>query len=481
MRLPNAMRPLLLILICALSTGCAVALGPGFSQPTRVVEVSATSIEPTHIHIQVTDTLENVGNRGLDYLDVTLPGGPIFGTGDVGVAVEGKTVAIGERRQEPGSSLRVPFVPEWPQGETREITFHYDLEPAREGRGVVATTSDGFYLASPNVFPFWETPLGPFARGSLRAHTEELEVTVPADFRVLALVREQRSTRRGELVVHRFVWRGAAFPPYLIAGRYRERRIETQQGSFFFWTREPIDEAAAQMAADHLSATAAIYERLFGKAADNHPPIYIVETSAELAAVAEATGNIAAASFPEGVLLDHDAVRLGVASEPVLDLADYELAHTWFGWHVLPQPQAELLLGQGMALCASILAAEARGGPAGRQRQIAQFIATYDRVGSADKKAGFGPASGYTREEVRAKTLKAALFLISLEDVAGAEKFDRAVRRILKVMAGREIGSDELRSAVEAETGQNLAPLFHAWLDRPGIPADFRTRYAGAQ
>jgi aminopeptidase N len=48
------------------------------------------------------------------------------------------------------------------------------------------------------------------------------------------------------------------------------------------------------------------------------------------------------------------------------------------------------------------------------------------------------------------------------------------------VMAGREIGSDELRSAMEAETGQNLAPLFHAWLDRPGIPADFRARYAAA-
>ena len=475
------MRPLLLILSCALSTGCAVALGPGFSQPTRAVDVSATSIEPTHIHIQVTDTLENVGNRGLDYLDVTLPGGPIFGTRDVSVAVEGKIVASEATHQEPGSSLRVPFVPGWRQGEEREITFNYDLEPAREGRGVVATTSDGFYLASPNVFPFWETPPGPFARGSLRAHTEELEVAVPADFRVLALVREQRSTRRGDLVVHRFVWRGAAFPPYLIAGRYRERRIETQQGAFFFWTREPIDEATAQMAADHLAATVAIYERLFGAVANNHPPIYIVETSAELAAVAEATGNIAAASFPEGVLFDHDAAEFGFASEPVLDLADYELVHTWFGWHVLPRPEAELLLGRGMALCASVLAAGARGGPAARQRQIAQFIATYDRVGSADKKPGFGPASGYAREELRAKSFKAALFLISLEDVAGAEKFDRAVRRILKVMAGREIGSDELRSAMEAETGKNLAPLFHAWLDRPGIPADFRTRYAGAR
>ena len=471
----------ILVLICALSTGCAVALGPGFSQPARSVEVSATSIEPTHIHIQVTDTLENVGDRGLDYLDVTLPGGPTFGTRDMSIAVGGRIVARGKARPEPGSPLRVPFVPDWGQGEKREITFGYDLEPAQEGRGVVAVTPDSFYLASPNVFPFWETPLGPFAQGSLRARREELEVAVPADFRVLALGREQRSTRRGEFVVHRFVWQGAVFPPYLIAGRYLERRVQTQQGSVFFWTREPVDETAAHMAAQHVTATVAIYERLFGIVASNHPTIYIVETSADLAAVAEATGNIAAASFPEGVLFDHDAVGLGFASKPVLDLADYELARTWFGWHVLPRPEAEFLLGRGMALCAFILAAEARGGPAVRRRQIAEFIATYDRVSSADKKPGFGPASGYTREEVRAKSYKAALFLISLEDVAGTEKFDRAVRRILKAMAGREIGSDELRSALETETGQNLAPAFHAWLDHPGIPADFLARYAGAR
>jgi hypothetical protein len=36
-----------------------------------------------------------------------------------------------------------------------------------------------------------------------------------------------------------------------------------------------------------------------------------------------------------------------------------------------------------------------------------------------------------------------------------------------------------LRSALEAETGRNLAGVFHAWLDHAGIPADFRARYAG--
>ncbi len=474
------MRSLALIFVCALCTSCAVALGPGFDHSFRDVNVSATSIGPAHVHVQVTDTLENVGDRSLAYLDVTLPSGPSFGTRNVSVAVGGKRIAS-QAASQTGAPLRVRFDPEWAQGERREITFGYDLEPDPEGRGVVAATADGFYIAAPNVFPVWQTPLGPFAQGSLRARTEQLEVSVPADFRVLALGRAQRSERRGEFVIHSFEMLEASFPPYLIAGHYLERRVETQQGTVLFWTREPLDEGVARMAAQHLTSTAAIYEQLFGPAASNHPAVYIVETSAELAPVAEVTANIAAAAFPEGVLFDRRAVALGFASDPVLKLADYELARTWFGWHVRPRPEAQLLLGRGMALCASVLAAEERGGPAARQQQIARLIATYDRAGpAAEEKPGFGPELGYTREELRAKSYKAALFLISLEDIAGKEKFDRAVRRILKDMAGQEIGSDELRSALEAEAGQNLAAAFHAWLDHPGLPADFRARYAGA-
>src|SRR5690242_2151738 len=212
------MRSLALILISTSLLGCAVALGPGFNHSYRSVDVSATSIEPTHIHVQVTDKLENIGNRGLAYLDVALPRGPSFGTRDVIVTIGAKAVRTSTVNRESGPSSRVPFDPRWRQGEEREIAFAYDLEPTPEGRGVVAATSDGFYLADPNVFPAWQPPLGPFAQGSLRAHTEQLEVTVPADFRVLAVGREQRSQRRGESVIHRFEMIGAEFPPYLVAG-----------------------------------------------------------------------------------------------------------------------------------------------------------------------------------------------------------------------------------------------------------------------
>jgi hypothetical protein len=433
------------------------------------------------VQVKVTDTLENAGDRTLNYLDVSLPTGPSFGTRNVTVSAEGKVV-VSQQRMTQGGTLRIPFGSKWAQGERREITFSYDLQPAPEGRGVVAATPTGFYLAAAGVFPFWQKPVGPFAQGSLRAKTEELEITVPADFRVLALGHEQHSERHGAFVVHRFERRYADFSPYVVAGRYVEQRVETPQRVIFFWTREPLDTNIARQAARHLATTIAVYEDLFAPAARNRDPIYIVETSAQLAPIAEVSADIAAASFPNGVLFDQPAVALGLASDPVLNLADYELARTWFGWSVRPRTDADFLLGRGMALCASVLAAEATGGTALRRERIAEYLATFDRTGGADEeRPGVGSAQGYTRAEIRAKSYKAALFLVSLEDMAGAGKFERALQRILKDMAGQEISSGELRSALEAETGQNLAPTFHEWLDHPGIPQKFRARYGGGR
>jgi hypothetical protein len=476
------MRSIALILVSVSLLGCAVPLGRGFNHAYRSVDVSATSIEPAHIHVTILDKLENVGNRSLGYLNVDLPGGPSFGTKDINVMVDGKAVAGQTVAQQSGPSVRIPFDPAWPQGQEREISFAYDLEPAPEGRGVVAATADGFYLADPNVFPAWQPPLGPFARASLRAKTEEFEVNVPADFRVLAVGRERSSTRRGESVVHRFETLQAEFPPYLVAGRYQERRVETQGRAVIFWTRELLDENAAEIAAQRLTGTVITYEESFGSITRKRFPLHVVETSADLAPIVVLTPGISAASFPQGVLFDHRAIALGLASGPVLDLADYELARTWFGWHVRPRPEAELLLGRGMALFAALHAAEGRGGAPARQQEIVRLIATFDSLGAAkDEKPGFGSPFGYSRQEATAKSYKAALFLLSLEEIAGEEKFHRAVRRVLADMAGQEIGSDELRSAVEAEAGQNLAGVFHAWLDHPGLPAEFRARYAAAR
>jgi hypothetical protein len=181
------------------------------------------------------------------------------------------------------------------------------------------------------------------------------------------------------------------------------------------------------------------------------------------------------------VLLDEQLMAQGVDTEPVLDRAEYELARTWFGWYARPSADSQILLGRGMSLYAVTRADAARGGDAARTAAITRLLADYE---SARKRAEDGPLlklpPDAALERQTTHAYKSALFLVALEDSAGRGNFDGAVRRILRATTGEEIDVDELRSALEAATGRDFAELFRLWLNRPGIPDDFRQRYAVA-
>jgi hypothetical protein len=51
----------------------------------------------------------------------------------------------------------------------------------------------------------------------------------------------------------------------------------------------------------------------------------------------------------------------------------------------------------------------------------------------------------------------------------------------VQALRGSTYGWSEMRSALEAESGQDLSELFRRWLTEPGIPGDFRRRYTPPQ
>ncbi len=69
------------------------------------------------------------------------------------------------------------------------------------------------------------------------------------------------------------------------------------------------------------------------------------------------------------------------------------------------------------------------------------------------------------------------LFLLALEAQCGKEKLRRALAWMVRSLRGKPVGYEDLRSALEGETRQNLSELFRVWLKHPGIPGDFRARY----
>jgi hypothetical protein len=475
--------------LCAwalLASGCVQPLGPGFHFAGRQTEIHASSAAPDTLRIRVVDRMENAGNRTLEALDVRLPEGPNFGAQNFRVTIEGKEVSpqpdsIVDRRM-----MRMPFDPPWEQGQSREIVAEWDLTPGSSARGTVAASPDGFYIADETALPLWQVPAGIFARGSPDPDGEVLSVFAPPDFRVLAPGKQIKSEADGNMQMRRFRIRpDRDFLPYVVAGRYQEQFIRTRQADITFWTFRPLDAGMAKTAGERLSSSMQAFVDFFGPASRGKTVARIVEAPGDLPSEFGSMGDPGGTSFPEGALLDSRAIAQGIASEAVLQLLEYELARTWFGWRVRPTPEAQILMGRGVGLFGLVIAAEAResGFPGTGQRRliIASLFDRYDQARrTVPDKRLMESAAGYSRDERISNGYRAALFFVALEDVCGRDNLSAAFRHIVSARAEDETGYEEFRAALESASHRNLAEMFRRWLIQPGVPDDFRARYARA-
>jgi hypothetical protein len=464
------------------ATGCVHPLGPGFHFDERQAEILVSTGAPGRIHLKVTDRLENTGNRKLDSLAVRLPDAPSFGAQNLRVLIEGKAINPPHISKTDTRMVSATFNPPWQQTEKREIVAEWDLAPEASTRGNVAASADGFFVADETALPLWQTPNGIFAKGGLIPDNELLSVFVPPDYRVLAPGKLLKATPEGSWVVHRFaIGPKEEFLPYVIAGRYQEKTIESHDGQVQYWTFQPIDGDAAQKAADRLVASMKALSAFFGTPSSGTTAVRIVESPVEMRTEFAASDDPGGASFPEGALLDSRAFVRGLTSEGVLQLAEYELARTWFGWRVRPKPEAQILMGRGVGLFGLVIIAEERG-PEERSRMVASLIARYDRARAiAPDQRLMEPPVGYSRMERISTAYRAALFFVALEDVCGHDNLSAALQDIIHVRAGNETSYEELRSAAETASRKDLAEMFRRWLVEPGLPREFRAKYQAAQ
>jgi hypothetical protein len=430
----------------------------------------------------VIERMENTGNRPLAYLDVSLPtaGDP---ASKLAIRIDGEPATLEPRSDDPAAPFRVQFDPPWPTRQRREIVLEYDLATDPVSGGVASVTTNGFYLADPRALPFWLTPAGFFAGSDVLTRDERFELTLPADFRVLASGRQQRRRTTGTNVLYSFRTSGQELPSFVIAGRYQEQITRTPGGNLVFWTFRPLDPAVAQTAAMRLTATVATFTGLFGPL-PRPGPLRVIEAPAGLLSPDAAAGQpAAAASFPQGLLLGPRAFDLDIASEPVLRIAEAELVRIWFGWRVPLRADTDTLLRRGLGLFAVAFAAEAREGQPARRAEILRLLGKYDRARPAgDEGSLLLPPEQSTPQQLAASSLKAALFLADLDDLAGPGKFEEAIQRLQLAIAGRglTLSLDDLRASLETSTGVPLADVFRQWLNRPGVPDGFRQRYSSS-
>jgi len=382
--------------------------------------------------------------------------------------------------------MRMAFDPPWEQRQSREIAAEWDLVPGPSARGTVAASPNGFYIADETALPLWQTPSGIFARGEPDPDGEVLSVFAPPDFRVLAPGKQIKSEADGNTQVRRFRIRpDRDFLPYVVAGRYQEQFIRARQVAVSFWTFRALDAGMAKAAGARLSSSMQAFVDFFGPASHGKTVVRIVEAPGDLPSEFGSTNDPGGMSFPEGALLDSRAIAQGVASEAALELSEYELARTWFGWRARPTPEAQILMGRGVGLFGLVIAAEAREtgsqGAGQRRLTIASLLDRYDGARSiAPDKRLMESAAGYSRAERISNGYRAALFFVALEDICGRDSLGAAFRYIVRARAGEETGYEEFRAALESASHRDLAEMFRRWLIQPGVPDDFRARYARA-
>jgi hypothetical protein len=474
------------IAICAwifLAAGCVEPLGPGFFFLNRQAEIRPVATPPsgTGLHIRVVDHFENAGNRPLRSIEVRLPDGRAFGARNLRLTIDGRAVAPQPASDTDRRLMRAPLHPIWKQREPREIVAEWDSMPEPTGRETVAASAEAFYIADETALPLWQAPKGIFVRGGPNPMEATLTVLAPPDFRVLAPGKPLKSGALGDLAAHRFKIEPIEdFLPYVVAGRYLEQKTRTPRGEVNFWTLQPLDTQQAQTAAERLASSMRAYTDFFGPATKNETPVHVVEAPGDLPAEFGEAGNAGGASFPSGALIDGRALTQGVANESILELAEYELARTWFGWRVRPRPEAQILMGRGVGLFGLIVAAEGRG-PDERRRMVALLLDRYDesRRIAADRQL-LEPPVGYSRAERISTGFRAALFFVALEDLCGHDKLSAAFKQIIEARGGGEVADEELRAAAENTSERDLAQMFRTWLNRPGIPDDFRVRYSSS-
>lgn len=460
------------------AAGCVQPLGPGYHFQDRQADIRFSPSLPGTLHFRVTDELQNSGDRPLRSLDVRLPEGPAFGTQNLRVAVAGAEVSPEHSSPADPRMMRAPFDPTWEMSAKRTVVTEWDLLPNASPRGTIFASDRGFFVADETALPLWQTPSGFLAVGGTQPDKELLTIYTPPDFRVLAPGKLQKPSKDGNEIKQRFlIAPGHDFLPYVVAGRYQEKIVSARDGAVRFWTFGAMDSSAAQTAADRLSASMKTLADFYRSRSNENVSVRIVESPVELPAEFVAVADPGGDSFPYGALLDPRIFRQGIAGEAELQLAEYELARTWFGWRVRPRPEAQILMGRGMGLFGLVIVAEGRG-PDQRQAMIASLIARYDeaRAAAPDRRL-MEPPVGYSRAERVSTGYRGALFIVALEDFCGHDNLRTALRDIIHDRADSDTGYEELRAAAETASGKDLAEMFRRWLIEPGIPDDFRAKY----
>ena len=464
---------------------CAVPLAPQYQIAKQTFEIRFVSGASPEIKIHNVYTLQNTGTADLDFIDVVFPAVKFYGRTNLSVLSGGHALTPVdlplEYQQDSPGALRLQFESRWPQREKRDLIVDYSFSrPSAGGQGF-ALGPQTFHLGTRGWLPIFLPPNHILAATPGRPDKLSYIVRVPSDFTVLARGSVASRKQDGGDAIYRFDLDKRDLGPYVVAGRYASSNQNEKSSGAVFWTLKGLPPNPSSQP-DRFAVAWAALQKNFGETDKRGTVPYIVEAPS-LEPDSSLPGDAAFAAFPGGVLINSAALGLGANNEIFTERVERGLARTWFDDALQPAPFAAIAIGDGLPTYATIVIDEAAGGAAARRKRIVELLNSYDdargKLKTAEKSVVATLPTDSTEQRHIAEA-KAPLLFAALEDSAGAAPVRAGLAQAIQLLRGKEVSVNDVRAAVEYTTGKNLAEPFRVWLYNPGIPSDFRARYAQA-
>ncbi len=474
----------LLILAALWASSCAVPLGPVYTIEKQSVTVHFVSEPEPHLEVSADFRVINSGNQLLEGLEVELPDLRFYDTSNLQIQLDQQDWTARALNDGVNGRKKILFEAPWRQKARHELTLRYELSRGITRSALVAfAAEDAFYLSPGGWYPVLQAPSGTFAE--LRGPQKKWDFTLrlPAAFRVRASGRDRGKKMQGNEFVERFEQQEDSLLPFAVAGRYEEREIVAHGQSVMIWTRHPYAESDAQTTAAHAARVLLAYDDLFGPRSKRTSPVWLVDcpcsdrrtVGLSIPQGAYASTLSTYGPFPDMVILEESALAAGV--DPFLAR---QLVPSWLGLgQIQSRQQAEMPM-ERLDAYAAILAELPAELHAGRDAEIADLLRQFDAgqaLEASQKGEDPGVRNGLKQPE-KENAFKDLLFFFGLEDRFGQEHLHAALKHM--VQARRALGYNlaDLIAALEQETHRNVAEFARLWLKHPGIPEDFRERYA---
>jgi hypothetical protein len=466
--------PALLLPAALWAVACAVPLGPAYKVQSQELRVGFEASSDPVVHVEAEFEVKNIGNQALRAVEVRLPGRR-FRTENLNAFWDSAALTPEESRANARDTL-LKFADLWTPSAVHKLRINFDIRSPASGEGGLHFARDAFFLPEQGWDPELLPPRGLFGTGGVPPKNWNLIVTVPQDFRIYASGKSAKRSRKGSESTYRCEQRPQDRCPFLVAGRYKETKINSSRQAVYLWTRTAPEARTVSTISASLTKALDAYDAVFGLRSKKQPPLWIVECpsvegcfAGRNAPYVKLLGEPPDTTAAELISLDTLLINPEEIAPRMVTAAAPSLAASWLGYGRNPGFFEQHPPLSAFPIFAAAIGREAVEGPGAREHMIRNALKEIPEE-----------TRGNAAESPEAVRAKSFLFFYALRDRYGASVFRQAIRHMLTARGGRSFDLDDLIAAFEEETHQNVAEFVRLWMKHPGVPEEFRGRYEGA-